>query len=242
VFTDFDGTLAPIVDDPDRALPLPGAVEMLGRLADRYGRVAVVSGRSVRYLQRRLQVPGDDVASRLVLVGLYGLERADGGELLAHPDAAPWAPIIERIGQEAADGAPAGVGVERKGLTLSLHARRAPEHLAWIEAFAADASDKTGLEITAGKMLLELRPPIAVDKGTVVEEMAAGLEAVCFAGDDVGDLAAFAALARLRAAGVATLAVAVRSDESPPALLDEADLIVDGPSGVLALFGRFVAS
>jgi trehalose 6-phosphate phosphatase len=242
VFTDFDGTLAPIVDDPDAALPLPGAIEMLGRMASRYGRVAVVSGRPVRYLQRRLAAPGHDVASRLVLVGLYGLERADRGDLLVHPDAAAWAPIVERTGQEAAAGAPAGVGVERKGLTLSLHARRAPEHLGWIERFASDASRRTGLEITAGKMLVELRPPIAVDKGTVVEEMAAGLEAVCFAGDDVGDLAAFGALSRLRAAGLATLAVAVRTDESPPALLDEADLIVDGPSGVLALFGRFLAS
>lgn len=242
MFTDFDGTLAPIVDDPDAALPLPGAVEMLGRMVDRYRRVAVVSGRPVRYLQRRLQLPDDGMSPALVLVGLYGLERAEGGAVRVHPDAAVWVPVVENLGREAAGQAPPGVGVERKGLTLSLHARRAPAHLGWIEQFAADASARTGLGITAGKMTVELRPPIAIDKGTVVEELAAGLEAVCFAGDDVGDLDAFAALARLRAAGMATLAVAARSGESPPALLDEADLVVDGPAGVLELFGRFVAS
>jgi trehalose 6-phosphate phosphatase len=238
VFTDFDGTLAPIVDDPDAAAPLPGAVEMLGRLAVRYRRVGVVSGRSVSFLQRRLQLPGDDVGSRLVLAGLYGLERSEEGVVVVRPGAEVWASVVEAVGLTAAAAAPTGVGVERKGLTVSLHARRAPEHLGWIEEFAAEQASRTGLEVAPGRMLVELRPPIAVDKGTVIEELAVGLGAVCFAGDDVGDLPAFAALARLRAAGVATLAVAARSDESPPALLARADLVVDGPRGVLELFGR----
>ena len=242
MFTDFDGTLAPIVDDPEAAVPLPGAVEMLGRLAERFARVGVVSGRPVRYLQQRLQVPGDDVASRLVLVGLYGLERAEGGDLVIHPGAEVWAPVVDSVGQMAEDRAPLGVGVERKGLTVSLHARRAPQHLGWITDFAAEAAARTGLEVSPGRMLVELRPPMGVDKGSIVEALAAGLEAICFAGDDVGDLSAFAALARLRGAGIATLAVAARSAESPPELLDAADVVVDGPAGVVELFGRFTAT
>jgi trehalose 6-phosphate phosphatase len=242
VFTDFDGTIAPIVDDPETAAPLPGAVEMLGRLADRYGRVGVISGRGVDYLQERLQVTGDDVGARLVLVGLYGLERVQRGELVVHPDAAPWASVVDAVVRDAAAAAPDGVGVEHKGLTMSLHARRAPQHFGWIQQFTSEVSRRTGLEITPGKMLIELRPPIDIDKGTVIEELAAGLEAVCFAGDDVGDLPAFAALGRLRGAGVATLAVAASGDESPPPLLAAADLVVDGPAGVLELFGRFAAS
>jgi trehalose 6-phosphate phosphatase len=238
VFTDFDGTLAPIVDDPETADALPGAVEMLGRLADRYGRVAVVSGRSARYLQQHLRLPDDDVGARLTLAGLYGLERVEGGQLVVRPDAEEWAPVVERVGEAAEAAAPDGVGVERKGLTLTLHARRARGQLGWIEDFARDQGARTGLEVGVGKMSFELRPPIDVDKGTVVDDLAAGLRAVCFAGDDVGDLPAFAALDRLRAAGVATLAVAARSSESPPALLDAADVVVDGPEGVLELFAR----
>ncbi len=239
MLTDFDGTLAPIVDDPERAVPLPGAVELLGRLAARYRRVGVVSGRSVRYLQRRLRVAGDDGADRLVLSGLYGLERVEGGRLVVRPGAEPWLPVVEDAVREAEEAAPDGVYVERKGLTVSFHARRAPQHLAWIEAHAAAVAARTGLLAVPGRMLVELRPPVDVDKGTVVTELAAGLTAVCFAGDDVGDLPAFAALGRLRAVGVTTLAVAARSSESPTALLDAADLVVDGPSGVVDLFSRF---
>jgi trehalose 6-phosphate phosphatase len=82
-------------------------------------------------------------------------------------------------------------------------------------------------------MSRELVPPVDTDKGVVVTALAAGLEAVCFMGDDVGDLPAFAALRRLRAKGVDTLAVAVRGPEAPTALLAEADLVVDGPTGAL---------
>jgi trehalose 6-phosphate phosphatase len=82
-------------------------------------------------------------------------------------------------------------------------------------------------------MSVELRPPVETDKGTVVSDVGAGLEAVCFVGDDHGDMPAFDRLSRLREAGVSTLAVAVASPETPAALLAAADLIVDGPAGVL---------
>ena len=84
-------------------------------------------------------------------------------------------------------------------------------------------------------MSIELRPPLDTDKGTVVMELADGLEAVCYLGDDRGDMPAFAALARMSEAGRDVLAVAVRSDESPSELLVAADLVVEGPAGVLEL-------
>jgi trehalose 6-phosphate phosphatase len=92
-----------------------------------------------------------------------------------------------------------------------------------------------------GKQSWELRPPVPTDKGTVVVELAAGLQAVCFAGDDTGDLSAFAALARLWAEGVETLGVAVGGPETPPEVLDAADLVVDGPAGVLDLLEALAA-
>jgi len=84
-----------------------------------------------------------------------------------------------------------------------------------------------------GKMSVELRPPIATDKGTVVAELSSGLAAVCFIGDDEGDMPAFAQLSSLRASGIVTLAVAVAGDETPSQLVAAADLSVDGPDGAV---------
>ena len=100
----------------------------------------------------------------------------------------------------AADSAaPDGLLVERKGLSVTLHFRQAPHLAGWAAAFAADEQSATGLVAQSGKQAWELRPPVPTDKGTVVAGLAAGLRAVCFVGDDTGDLPAFGALAQLRA-------------------------------------------
>ena len=99
--------------------------------------------------------------------------------------------------------------MERKGLAVTLHFRQAPELAGWTANFAAEHEAASGLVAHPGKQSWELRPPGPTDKGTVVDELAVGLQAVCFVGDDIGDLPAFAALTRLGVAGVDTLAVAV---------------------------------
>lgn len=229
VLTDFDGTLSPIVDDPEVARPLPGAAATLGALARRYPTVAVISGRPVAYLMAQLGPPPG-----VTLVGLYGLEKAQRGVVSVLPAARRWRPIVDRVAANAVTEAPPGVYVERKGLTLSLHVRRAPEHAGWAMRWAEHQAGATGLVVRPAKMSVELVPPGNTDKGSVVAGLADGLEAVCYLGDDVGDLPAFATLAVLAAAGVHTLAVAVQSVETPRQLLDEADVVVDGPEGALA--------
>ena len=111
-----------------------------------------------------------------------------------------------------------------------------------MERFAARQAAERAVVAHPGKMSVELRPPVATDKGTVVAELSAGLRAVCFIGDDVGDLPAFAALARLHSGGgMSTLAVAVAADETPRQLLDAADLVVAGPVGVARLLDELSA-
>jgi trehalose 6-phosphate phosphatase len=240
ILTDFDGTLAQIVDDPAAAVPLDGVPSVLARLALRYARVAVISGRPVTYLVERLGRESRD--TRVILVGLYGLERARGGEVEEVAAATAWRPVVDLVAAAAAAEAPAGVGVEHKGLAVTLHVRTASEHLGWVEAWSATQAAATGLIAHPGRMSVELRPPVDADKGTVVEELATGLDAVCFIGDDRGDLPAFAALARLAAAGRDTLAIAVNSDEAPIELLAAADVVVDGPVGVLDLLEALAPS
>ena len=231
ILSDFDGTLAPIIDDPSAAVALPGTIEVLGRLAARYAVVGVISGRPVAYLLDRL----GPVAPALALRGVYGLERADHGQVSEQEGLDAWRSALVEVADRAERDAPAGVGVERKGLAVTLHVRNAPEAAVWMESFAASAATDHGLATHPGRQSVEIRPPVDIDKGTVVKELAAGMEAICFLGDDRGDLPAFAALADLRDAGAATLAVAVSSPEAPPDLFDQADVVVDGPEEAQAL-------
>lgn len=234
VLTDFDGTLAPIVADPAAAVALPGTGSILRGLAERFAVVGVISGRPVSYLVARL----GPVASCLSLRGIYGLERADAGEITELPGVGGWRGVVADVADRAEREAPPGAAVERKGLAVTLHVRNAPQAGAWMTAFAAREAPDAGLVAHAGRMSIELRPPVDTDKGTVVRDLAAGLDAVCYLGDDRGDLPAFAALAALGEEGLATVAVAVDSPEAPRELLERADLVVDGPTAALALLAR----
>jgi trehalose 6-phosphate phosphatase len=226
VFTDFDGTLSPIVDDPAEALPLPGAAAVLERLAGRFARAGVVSGRPVAFLV-------DHLGTGLWLSGLYGLERFVEGRPVEVAEAEEWRPVVAGALARAREAL--GPVVEDKGLSLTLHFRTHPQRGEEVRAWARAEASAHGLEVRLARASVELHPPVATDKGTEVEELARGMEAACFLGDDLGDVSAFKALDRLAAAGTHVVRVAVASDEAPEELLDRADLVVDGPPGALAL-------
>jgi trehalose 6-phosphate phosphatase len=229
VFVDFDGTLAPIVRDPQDARPLPGVAEVLAGLHRRLGRLAVVSGRPVSYLVAHLP-------EEVELHGLYGLESRVDGEVLEHPAAAPWRSVIDAVAADAmATVADAGVDVEHKGLSLTVHFRRVPEAEDQAVTWARRAAAETELHLRAAKRSLELHPPVMVDKGTVVIERSKGLRAVAYVGDDVGDLPAFEALDRLAEEGVHAVKVAVRTPDVSEAVLARSHVHVEGPGGVLEL-------
>jgi len=226
VLCDFDGTLSPIVADPTAARPVDGATEVLDALAARYRVVAVVSGRPVSFLRTVLP-------PSVELNGLYGLERVHRGEPVDHPEALRWRPVVTRVADRAVAELPPGVLVEPKGLSLTLHFRQHPDLAGDVEEWASATAAGEGLDVRGAKMSVELHPPVAVDKGTVVHALADGCRAVCFLGDDVGDLPAFAALGALRRDGVATAGIAVRTPDVAPEVLDAADVAVDGPGGAL---------
>ena len=235
VVTDFDGTLAPIVDDPAEAVALSGVVDALHALAARFGRVAVVSGRPVSFLRDRLELDGRP-PSRLFVSGLYGIEWLADGVAQSHETARAFVPVVAEAADRADAAAPDGVHVERKGFSLTLHVRTGQEHLEWARSWADATAHTTGLVVHAGRMSFELRPPVDVDKGSVVTDLVRGHRAACFLGDDLGDLPAFDALDRLHAdEGADVLRVGVRSAEAPAELIERADVLVDGPPGSLEL-------
>ncbi len=152
------------------------------------------------------------------------------------PAAEPFRRHVAVAVAEARAALPPGVLVEDKGLSLALHYREAPDAEAAVLAVAADLAARHGLAEQPAKLAVELVPPVAVDKGTVATELAAGSQVACVLGDDVGDLAAFTALGRLAELGRlgAALRIAVAARDTPPPLLRAADLVLDGPPAALA--------
>jgi trehalose 6-phosphate phosphatase len=243
LFLDFDGTLAGIVADPRDAQPVPGVPALLEELARRFALVAVISGRPTAFLADVLHAPDG-----VVLAGLYGLERA-----LRGPEHEAWTGVIRAVVAEALAGAPPGVYVEPKGLTVTLHWRQAPEQEGWVLAFAERQRAERGLLVHEGRHERELRPPLDVDKGTVVRalvaehdaehdaEAGAGarpIEHVAAFGDDIGDLPAFAAVGDLVGRDgrrLDAVRVAAVDTESPAVVAARADLTVPGAAGAVAL-------
>lgn len=234
---DYDGTLSHIVARPQDAVPAIGAVEVLTRLAERMGRVGLVTGRPAQLvveLARLAQVPG------LVVMGQYGTERWEGGVLTAAPPVAGLARarrelprLVEWVGAE----------VEDKGLSLVVHTRNAQvgaqEQLA---EPVGELARRTGLEVHHGRRVLELRPP-GFDKHGAVLALADPLPgSVLYAGDDLGDARGFDAVDELRAQGVPGVTVFSDSDEGPAALRARADVVVGGPGGVVAFLRDLLGS
>jgi trehalose 6-phosphate phosphatase len=234
ILTDFDGTLAPIVDDPATSAALPGTAEVLDGLARHLGLVAVVSGRPVDVLAAHFP-------PAVALSGLYGLQRSVDGRRDDRPDALRWAPVVADVVAWAHDELPDTVRIEDKQLSITLHYREHPDAAPAVEEWAASAAARTGLGAHPARMSVELHPPVEADKGVAVEELAGGLQAVCFVGDDVGDLTAFAALDRLRGAGLTVVKVAVSSAEQDHRVRAAADVELDSPAEVLELFQALLA-
>jgi trehalose 6-phosphate phosphatase len=235
---DFDGTIAAITEQPDAARVLGGVPEVLLRLARGLGRVAVVSGRPAAFLLEQLE----PAARELIVVGHYGLEVAEGGLARlteAGRRAAELRPLVDALAEEAEAEVPEGVQVERKVLSFALHWRRAPEREHEAMAIASRLASRGGLELQPARMAVELRPAGIGSKAEAVAWLAAGFEAVAFAGDDAADLAAFGVLDGLRTSGVTVLKIAVASSEAPASLMESADLAVGGPNELVAALERF---
>ncbi|GGP49555.1 trehalose-phosphatase [Streptomyces calvus] len=238
---DFDGTIAPIVADPEQARAHPDAVPVLAALAPKVASVAVVTGRPAEVAVRNGGFAGVAGLEHLVVLGHYGAERweAATGTVTApapHPGVA--AVRAELPGLLDRSGAGQGTWVEEKGRAVAVHTRRADDPQAAFEALGgplADLAGRHGLIVEPGRMVLELRPP-GMDKGVALTEYARdiGAASVLYAGDDLGDLPAFTAVDELRAAGTPGLLVCSGSDEVTE-VRDRADVVVDGPAGVVRL-------
>jgi len=218
ILLDVDGTLAPIVARPELASVPEETRAELKRLVARYALVACISGRTGEDAARVVGVAG------AVYVGVHGLELA--------PEAERWRGPLREFA-ESVDWP-----VEDKGLAIVFHYRQAEDEEAALAVLRGVAQRATalGLQAQFGRKVLEVRPPVAADKGTAVRTLLEqrGLRRALYAGDDTTDLDAFRGLDALDVA----VRIAVASAEGPPALREAADLVVESPAQLVELLRR----
>jgi trehalose 6-phosphate phosphatase len=240
IASDYDGTLAPIVDNPSAAAPEPGAIEALVGLAELVGHVAIVTGRAAA---DAVALGGLDRIPGVTVLGLYGEQRWTAGGTVAAP--APPGLARARVATDAllAKADPA-VSIEDKGSSFAVHTRRARDPAAELDRLSgplAAVAEAGGLRLEPGRMVLEVRGD-RYDKGTALARLIEDWRPrfAMYIGDDRGDVPAFETLARLRGDGLATCSVASANDEAPD-VAGSADIVLPGTGAVVALLDELLA-
>jgi trehalose 6-phosphate phosphatase len=240
LLTDIDGTISEIAATPDEAVVVQPARDALFRLNRQLALVGVVTGRSAASGEALVKVPG------LAYVGNHGLERTRGGSVWRNPHAVDGEDAVRtaliEIGELAREaGLADGVVVEDKRLSGSVHYRLTPDPEAARDVLlpaALAAAARHGLRVTEGRLVIELRPLVQVNKGTATSELVDenGLRGLVFLGDDLTDVDAFLAVRRLRDAGrIQGVVVGVLAEETLPAVLDASDVTVPNVGACVAL-------
>lgn len=245
MLTDVNGTIAPIAERPELAEVPERVRELLATLAGRYPLVGCISGRPALDARRMVGV------EELTYSGNHGFELLLPGETEPHPD-----PLLDGREGDAAkfvagldqrEMEELGIRVEDKGAIVALHWRGSPnesEAEAWASELASEA-EWQGLVAHRGRLVIEIRPDVAIDKGRALASLLGGQEisSALYAGDDVTDADAFKVLGELREVGglTAIARVAIASEEAPPQVRAGADLVVPDPEAFVAVLEALAA-
>ena len=245
ILLDIDGTLAPIVRHADDAqVPEPTRTQLIA-VAKRYAVVGCISGRQAATARQMVSL------GSIAYAGNHGAELLPPGgtEVQIDPEVAPHEEAVRRFADEAytTELQRLRVRSEDKRSIKAFHWRGAPNEEAAERALGevADRACEEGLAIHWGRKVLEIRPPVALNKGRAARRLVEGrdLAAALYVGDDMTDLDAFAGLRALveeELLGTA-VCVGVRSDETPRQLEEGSDVLVDGPLGVRRLLAKLAA-
>ena len=248
---DFDGVLSPIVEDPSAAHIHPDARDVLVDLAAQVLAVAVITGRPARQaldlggLDQVGKAVGDS-GKELYVFGQYGNERwsSTSRRIVSPRPPGGLATFLRDLPGALRRTDTADAYVEEKGLAVAVHTRRLADPKAAFDRVLPELRElasRHGLAVEPGKNVVEVRSP-GMYKGQVVDRLVEqlGAKGFLYAGDDLGDVDAFEAVARHGRNGLATLLVCAASSEES-ALVPLADVVVPGPEGVLALLSRVTA-
>ncbi|MGW5187907.1 trehalose-phosphatase [Kribbella sp. NPDC004138] len=240
ISSDFDGVLSPLVEDPALSRPVEGALDALARLARSVNQVAIVTGRPALVATELSGVSGHPGLGNLVVLGHYGLERWDAatGMVTSEPVPPGVTTARDRLPGLLREAGVPDAFVEDKDSSLAVHTRRLDDPVGAFELLRAPLTalaEETSLRLEPGNLVLELRPP-GIDKGVALRGLieSTGARSILYAGDDLGDLAAYRAIQAEREAGLRAVLLATRSSNAAE-LIEAADVVVDDPSGVVTV-------
>lgn len=239
IVTDVDGTISEIAPTPEEAVVTEAMRKELVKLKEKFGLVAVLSGRSVLNAQKMVGVDG------LLYVGNHGLEFLKDNHRFVNPEVEKYLPRIKETGQKLQLGELScldGLLFEDKGICYSIHYRLAkPTENAREKILNTLQNDPEceGLEISEGRQLVELKPPVSCDKGTILHSIAEeyNLGKIIYLGDDITDADAFNKLKELEKWGkIKGVSILVLSNEIPSYVKKDASFFVNGVDDVLKFF------
>jgi trehalose 6-phosphate phosphatase len=231
ILSDIDGTLAPIVSNPQDARISPRARDAIRQLIGLGVPVAFITGRTLEKARSMVDIPEAYFAAN------HGLHIAAGGDTSTPEEVRPYVEWARQVICDASALSLPGVIVEDKGAAVAFHYRMAQSEddaRAAIQAAITASPAAAHFRVQDGRMVIELRPPLAIDKGTAVGTLVRqiGAKSVLAIGDDATDLDMFRGVRDLRAAGIAGASVAVWSEEVEPLVLESTDYFVSGVAGV----------
>lgn len=230
--TDVDGTISPIVDEPDQAAILPGVRPLLEQLRDHLLVVGVISGRGAEDVRQRVGVPG------LVYYGNHGFEKLYRGKVIIPEAVMPYQSALAQAAAEVQQELLPGMMLEDKGVTLTIHYRQlavSEEALSGFDKLITSLAARLGLTLSQGRKVYELRPPLKVDKGSAFASLVKdfNVQAAVYLGDDTTDAAVFEKAKRLRQAGSCRCyGIGVLSANTPAEVLEKSDYSAEGVEDV----------
>jgi trehalose 6-phosphate phosphatase len=245
ILLDVDGVLAPIVQHPDDAHMPESTRRPLIEVARRYGTVACVSGRRASDARRIVSL------GSIAYLGNHGAEVLRPGAIAPELDRElqAWTRRVQSFMRDAygEELKRLRVRLEDKEAIAALHWRGVPDEEAAERAIraVAERAESSGYKTHWGRKVLEIRPPVRIDKGAGIVGLLrdADLVAAIYVGDDRTDIDAFRGLGELIEMGRlgSAIRIGVRSDEGPAELEEAADAMVDGTDGVRELLKALLA-
>lgn len=218
IITDVDGTISEIAPTPEEAEVSDSMNKLLTALNKKFKLVGVISGRSLSNVKDMVGVDG------ILYVGNHGLEYLKNGEKFIETEAEKYCQKMEELYKEIEKhhiSKLEGLILENKKIGLCIHYRQCPsseEAREKIRLALKEILNSDELKISSGRKIIEIKPPLIQDKGTILEKIAQeyNLKQIIYLGDDVTDYDAFTKLEELeKKKNIETASILVLSKEIP---------------------------